>query len=329
MSLVLLQSLSLPGQAAHPNEDAFGHGPRAALVMDGATMLGDALMPGPSDAAWISQFGVRRVLAHLECDPKSAERIGDAAATDCRKIARQNKNSEHDRDAKRRDHVLGDDMGARKALRAALDDTCKSFAALARVPPRHMWQMPCASMMLAVVHPSLSDADRVQAEFLWFGDCTALLVREGVPALMVGQAMRLRAAEADAARALAREKKFSPAAADVRDQLLPALRARRARINSDGNWLFSPDPKAAAHARRKVVEVPRGSHLLLATDGFLTLVSDYGAYDPDGLARAVPDKGLMALGTQIRAIEAGDKDGARFPRFKTSDDCTALWLRLD
>jgi hypothetical protein len=224
---------------------------------------------------------------------------------------------------------LGDDVGARKALRAALGDTCKSFAALARTPPRHMWQMPCASMMLAVAHSPRADADKVRVEFLWFGDCAALLVREGRAPLLVGTVLEKRATEADAARQLARKKKLSPAAADVRDQLLPALRARRARINSDDGWLFSPDPKAAAHARRKVVEVPRGSHLLLATDGFLTLVSDYGAYDLDGLARAVPDKGLVALGAQIRAIEAGDKGGTRFPRFKTSDDATALWLRLD
>src|SRR3954464_4015844 len=61
----LLQSLSLPGDPAKSNEDAFGFGDQAAVVMDGATPLGDGLMPGPSDAAWIAQFGARRGLAHL------------------------------------------------------------------------------------------------------------------------------------------------------------------------------------------------------------------------------------------------------------------------
>lgn len=294
MTLVSLQSLSLPGRAGQPNEDAFGHAPHAALVMDGATGLGDPLMPGPSDAAWISQFGVRRVLAHL-----------------------------------------GQGVGARKALRDALGDTRKSFEALRRHPPQHLWQTPCASMMLAVVHSSrldtdsVPDADSVDIEFLWFGDCAALLVREGRPVLLVGTALEKRTAEAAAARKLAQEKNLAPAGEKVRDQLLPALRARRVHMNTDNNWLFSPDPNAAAHAGRKVVAVPRGSHLLLATDGFLALVSDYGAYDLDGLARAVWDKGLAALGAQLRTIEAGDEDGVRFPRFKTSDDATALWLRLD
>ena len=109
MSLVLLDSLSLPGDPAKANEDAFGHDASAALVIDGATPLGEGLMPGPSDAAWIAQFGARRLLAHLK-----------------------------------------DGHGARKALRAALADTQKSFEALRRHPPQEMWQTPCASMMLAV-----------------------------------------------------------------------------------------------------------------------------------------------------------------------------------
>ena len=64
MSLVLLESLSLPGDPAKPNEDSFAFGDHAALVMDGATPLGDPLMPGPSDAAWLAQFGARRLHRH-------------------------------------------------------------------------------------------------------------------------------------------------------------------------------------------------------------------------------------------------------------------------
>ena len=54
MKFQLLESLALPGDAAKPNEDAFGQDELAAVVIDGATPLGDGLMPGPSDAAWIA-----------------------------------------------------------------------------------------------------------------------------------------------------------------------------------------------------------------------------------------------------------------------------------
>src|SRR4029077_10072503 len=61
----LIDSISLSGDSAKPNEDALGLLPNAAVVLDGATGLSDPLMPGKSDAAWLAQFGARRVLAHL------------------------------------------------------------------------------------------------------------------------------------------------------------------------------------------------------------------------------------------------------------------------
>jgi hypothetical protein len=84
MTFELLDSLSLPGDAAKPNEDAFGHGAAAAVVLDGATPLGDGLMPGPSDAAWIAQFGARRLLAHLR-DGEGARKAVRGALADAQK----------------------------------------------------------------------------------------------------------------------------------------------------------------------------------------------------------------------------------------------------
>jgi hypothetical protein len=86
--------------------------------------------------------------------------------------------------------------------------------------------------------------------------------------------------------------------------------------------------KAAAHVSRRVIKAAPGSTLLLATDGFLALASDYGAYSADSLMTAAQEKGLAALGEELRAIEAGDSGGDKFPRFKKSDDATALLLRL-
>ena len=73
---------------------------------------------------------------------------------------------------------------------------------------------------------------------------------------------------------------------------------------------------------------PDGSLVLLASDGFLALVSDYKAYDVESLMEAVRDIGLDALGAELRAIEHNDPRGTQFPRFKQSDDATALLLAV-
>jgi hypothetical protein len=202
-----------------------------------------------------------------------------------------------------------------------LADAQKSFEALRRHPPEGMWQTPSASMMLAV-------SDESGVEFLSFGDCAALVQPEGGAVMVVGETFDKRAAEARRAQALAKEKNLSPASGLSRPEFLDALRTTRNRINSGSYWLFSPDAKAASHAARRIVKTAPGTKLLLASDGFLALASDYGAYGADSLMQAVVKKGLKALGEELRAIEAGDAGGDKFPRFKKSDDATALLLKI-
>jgi hypothetical protein len=307
VSFVLLEQFSLPGDPAKPNEDALACLDDAALVLDGATPLGPSLLPGPSDAAWMAQFGARRLAAHL--------RDGDEP-----------------------------DM----ALKHALADAEKSFAGLARRPIREKWQTPCASMMMVVdrlgrdpspprtrsvlaeempvAGPRASEGQR-GIECLWFGDCAAIIEQDGRIEL-VGETIEKRQAEAARARKMAQELKLPAASGIDRAEIQPLLRAARNRINSKGNWLFSPDRRAAAHVAHRTLQVEDGALLLVASDGFLALVSDYGAYDTAGLVAAAREKGLAALGKELRAIEEDDALAEKFPRFKKSDDATALLLRV-
>jgi hypothetical protein len=276
--LKLIESLSLPGDPAKQNEDAFGGSDHAVVVLDGATMLGEGLMPGPSDAAWIAQFGARRLIAHLK------------------------------------------DEEPKKALKLAMGDAEKSFHALRRREPEEQWQVPCASLVLAAEHEK-------GLEFLYLGDCGAL-VEQGGGLKVIGETLDKRAEESARAAQIAKEKKLASASALSRPEFLTHLRTRRNQVNSGNYWLFSPDKRAASHAGRRIVAVEKGAHLLLASDGFLALASDYGAYDAMGLLKAAKAKGLAALGRELRAIEAADPDGNRFARFKKSDDSTALLLEV-
>ncbi|HKQ11291.1 MAG TPA: hypothetical protein VJS85_08890, partial [Rhizomicrobium sp.] len=160
------------------------------------------------------------------------------------------------------------------------------------------------------------------------GDCAALVKQGDAPVTVVGETFDKRAAEARRAQALAKEKNLSPAADLSRAEFIGSLRAARNRINSGHDWLFSPDVKAASHVSRRVMKIRPGSEILLLTDGFLALASDYGVYSADSLMAAARSNGLKSLGEELRVIEADDSGGDKFPRFKKSDDATALLLRL-
>lgn len=108
-----------------------------------------------------------------------------------------------------------------------------------------------------------------------------------------------------------------------------ALADRRARRAQAGHAALSTDAEASmAITQFADVPIASGDALLLMSDGFASLVTDYSAYSAKALADALPRKGLAALAQEIRTIETEDAACLRYPRFKVSDDATALWLRI-
>ena len=282
MRFTLVDSLSLPGNPKKANDDAFGFREHAAIVLDGATGLGEPLMPGPSDAGWLARFGANRLMSYL-----------------------------------------GEGASAQEAVTASLFDAQTSFEQLRRRAPVERYETPFASLMLAVAHDT-------SLEFLWYGDCAAIVGFADGRVEIVGEAIEKRRRESARVKRLAESKGEMAAAVSVRDDFLPALRAARNTVNTEkGGYLFGPDAIAADHARTQRVDSAAGMHVLLVSDGFLALASDYGKYDVRGLLGAAIAKGLPELGRELRAVEETDPDGRAFPRFKKSDDATAVLLKLD
>lgn len=280
MRFEVVDSLSLPGDPAKPNEDAWAAEPFAAVVFDGATPVGDPLLPGKSDAAWIAQFGARRLMAHL--------RNGEPP---------------------------------KSALQLALADAERSFDGLRRRAPVERYEIPCASMMLVRARDGGIDA-------LWYGDCSALVQRPGQPLEILGQAFDKRTAEAREARRVLAERGVAPVGTLDRAEFLPFFRAARNSVNlPSGTPLFAPDSGAAERAAKARIALPTGTLILLCSDGFLLLATDYGAYDAGALVEAARKYGLARLGGELRALEDSDLEGRRFPRFKKSDDATAVLVR--
>lgn len=277
----ILGMLSLPGNPAKPNDDAFCHSETLAAVFDGATGLGEQLLPVDSDAAWIARRGAEGLILH---------------------------EAPH--------------LAPREILSRAAFDAEKQFHELRLRPPVETYEIPFASMMFVS-----AQADRMEA--LWFGDCAVLVKQPDAAAHIIGDALDKRAAEAARVAKLAAAKNLAPAAGVSRAEYLPALRAARNRMNTmEGSWAFSPDANCADHAQSLAFAAPSGTHMLLVSDGFLALASDYLRYDADTLLEAAVSKGLRALYNELRAIEDADPEGRKYPRFKKSDDATAVLLQV-
>lgn len=204
--------------------------------------------------------------------------------------------------------------GVREASAAA----ARAFARLSGGRSFERWQSPISSLLMV-------EEDESGVRGLDLGDSRAFAL-DGAGAVHVAGGpedaadaeTRLAAQQTDADKPLLR-----------REATIARLREMRAALNREGaSWTFGLDPACADHARLWTMPLRRPAHVLLMTDGFSALVDRYRVYDAGGLVCAALDKGLEELGRELRAIEREDAAGARHPRFKASDDATALLMRL-
>ena len=209
-------------------------------------------------------------------------------------------------------------------IRHVMEEARTAYRAVAPVE-RHeefvTW--PLGAMTLVRRKGSVLDA--------WtFGDTTAYVRQPDGAVQVLGDAPGLREAEAAMAADLMRQAGSRPTAILDEPVFLAWLGERRERQRKSGipAALLSLNPAAANRLRHETAPCEGGTAILLASDGFSALVDLYHAMDATGLMEAALASGLESLVKLAREIETErDPDGTLHPRFKLSDDTTAILLR--
>jgi hypothetical protein len=109
----------------------------------------------------------------------------------------------------------------------------------------------------------------------------------------------------------------------------PVLMENRALMNADGGYAIgaiTPPPRALVHQYR----LPEGVEaLVILSDGFSRWYDVFGLGSPEDLFRQIEAGQASKVLAELRAAERDDPDGRRFPRFKTHDDATCLYAKVD
>lgn len=109
----------------------------------------------------------------------------------------------------------------------------------------------------------------------------------------------------------------------------PAVLADRRAARERPRAVLGVDPQLARSGTLySRVAVARGDDVLLMSDGFAALFDTYQAFDPAGFVERLLAHGLDDLARTLRDIEQQDAACVRYPRFKMSDDASAIWLRV-
>lgn len=100
--------------------------------------------------------------------------------------------------------------------------------------------------------------------------------------------------------------------------------AQRPLRNHDGGyWVAAATPEAAHHAICGSLERDEVQRAALLTDGASDLVERYQDQTWSSLLDMLENQGPKDVIARVRNLETSDPQGARWPRYKTSDDATA------
>lgn len=169
-------------------------------------------------------------------------------------------------------------------------------------------------------------------EIAGLGDCT-LFLRDAGGILTRHSGLRAgRSSEqAGARKTIARLGGLNADGEGYRDaETLASLRASRARQNTEGGvWTLGIHPEASEHVRIEMPEVALPALGLLCSDGFADSVDNYALHTAADLIDQAEARGVRPLLAAIRRVEREiDPDGLQFPRYKRSDDASAVLVKL-
>ncbi len=220
-------------------------------------------------------------------------------------------------------------VGAESELRSVIADLShqargRFWSAAGGHVERYAW--PSASFAMLRIHEQ-------DLEVCGLGDCSVYFQPEGQEVetwsplpLFSDYESRL------AANHMAESSGFNRSGSLLDDQkTLQDLRTIRALQNTiqSGVWTLGLVPEAADHVARHAVPFQKSVRALICSDGFSALVDTYQMYEPETLLTAAGDVGLEALYSELRTIEREtDPNGQKFPRYKQSDDATAVLVEI-
>jgi hypothetical protein len=101
------------------------------------------------------------------------------------------------------------------------------------------------------------------------------------------------------------------------------------RNQPDGYWVAAATATAAHHAVTGTVEPAGVRRAAVMTDGASCLVDKYGLLDWAGFMTALSNAGPDDVLDRVRRAEDTDPTGARWPRYKRSDDATVAYCLFD
>ncbi|MGH3873491.1 MAG: protein phosphatase 2C domain-containing protein [Pseudonocardiaceae bacterium] len=133
-----------------------------------------------------------------------------------------------------------------------------------------------------------------------------------------------------AAQAQRDEALRSPVGTTEHDQNVSRLvqTQRNLRNQPGGYWVAAADPAAASESLTGAAQLSEVTRVAVLSDGAARLV-EFGLTGWEQILSTLTEHGPQTLLDDVRHVEATDPHGDRWPRYKASDDATAIHIQFE
>ncbi|MCX7747770.1 MAG: hypothetical protein N2645_12920 [Clostridia bacterium] len=165
-------------------------------------------------------------------------------------------------------------------------------------------------------------------EYFVLGDCSLLYQKDGGEVVKMKD-KRVERFDDEAIELIRTLMAKGDSFKDAREKANDLLISNRLLKNTDeGYWALEFDQSAVQRAIYGKIENFSKIKILLASDGFTAVSDTYELLNAEQLLEAIEQRGLNYVYEMIRTTEDNDPECVRYPRFKKSDDTSAVYAEI-
>ncbi len=217
-----------------------------------------------------------------------------------------------------KDNILDKSKDIKEIVSKGMDFIGNKFNKISSTKYPDKVDLPAASIAIIRINNN-------KVEYFLLGDCT-LMVEDNSGKLSIIKQTLLdkldNIAKAEMNKLMLNE---GISFIEARQRINPLLIKHRLLKNTpEGYWTLGFDKSAVENSLYGYLDLEECKKALLMSDGFSAIFDNYKYMEADNLISIVEKQGLHQVYKTIRLIENEDADVVKFPRFKKSDDSSAV-----
>lgn len=218
-----------------------------------------------------------------------------------------------------KDNILDNDTSIQEVVFKGIDYISNKFYQIAT---KNIDKIDFPSASIAVIR-----INNAKVEYFLLGDCTLVVENKNGKSLIIKQNLLDKLdtkAKIEMSELMVNKGVNFMEARQKINSLL--IKHRLLKNTPDGYWTLEFDKNAVKNCLCGCLDFEKCQKILLMSDGFSAIFDNYNYVDENNIISLVEKHGLKKICKIIRFIEEEDADILKFPRFKKSDDASAVIL---